>query len=196
MNNNPTKNLRICHVNCQSLLAHLNEFRDFFINSDYNIICLSKTWLRPSVSDRLVHFQGYYLVRCDRTGRTGGGVAFYIQEHLRAEILQQSDNNCDRRLEFIIAEISTVNARILLAVVYRPPYYGFLADFFNAFLDLSATFKHLIIFGDFNVDLCSQSFDAEQIRAFVDSKRSLARSLCTHASYQDLFNLTRLVHHR
>jgi len=38
----------------------------------------------------------------------------------------------------------------------------------NAFLALSA-FKHLIIFGDFNAYLYSQSFDAEQIRAFVDS---------------------------
>jgi len=169
MNNNPTENLHICHVNYQSLLAHLDEFRDFVTNSGYNIICLSETWLRPSVSDHLVRLQGYYLVRRDRTGRAGGGVAFYIQEHLRAEVLLQSDNDCDRRPEFIIAKISAENVGILLAVVYRPPHCGFLADFFNAFQDLLTTFKHLIIFGDFNADLCSQSFDAEQIQAFVDS---------------------------
>jgi len=37
MDNNPIENLRICHVNCQSLLAHLDEFRNFFINSGYNL---------------------------------------------------------------------------------------------------------------------------------------------------------------
>jgi len=37
--------LRACHVNYQSLFAHLDEFWSFFINAGYLIIC--ESWLTP-----------------------------------------------------------------------------------------------------------------------------------------------------
>ena len=72
MDKNITNYLRVCHVNSQSLMAHLDEFRLFFTMSNYHIICLSETWLKPAIPDHQVTLDGYQLYRCDRTGRIGG----------------------------------------------------------------------------------------------------------------------------
>lgn len=82
--------LKMCHVNCQSLMAHLDEFRLYFMSEDYHIICMSETWLRPAVADAMVVLPGYALHRYDREGRLGGGVAFYLSDALRATVLDSS----------------------------------------------------------------------------------------------------------
>ena len=65
------EDLRLCHVNCQSLFAHLDEFRLFFADAGYHIICISESWLKPSISDSIVDLKGYQLFRCDRVGKVG-----------------------------------------------------------------------------------------------------------------------------
>jgi len=122
MANNQMENCQICHINCQSLFAHIDEFRSFFENSGYHIICLFETWLKPAMFDNMVSLQGYYLHRNEQTGKTGGGVAFYVNEHLRIRTLGQSDNAYCRKPEYILAEVSSEGSpKILLAVIYRPP---------------------------------------------------------------------------
>ncbi|XP_077277027.1 uncharacterized protein LOC143905467 [Temnothorax americanus] len=63
------------------------------------------------------------------------------------------------------------NSKILLAVVYRPPHCGYIEEFFNDFSELSALYRHAVVFGDFNADLNTRTFDAEQIRSLVDAMR-------------------------
>lgn len=53
--------LRICHVNCQSLLAHWDEFQLYFVRAGYNVICMSETWLRPEITDAMIALPGYTL---------------------------------------------------------------------------------------------------------------------------------------
>lgn len=72
MNNGP-EDLRVCHVNCQSLPAHFDEFSLFFSDLKYHIICMSETWLKPAIPDSMMRVPGYFLFRCDRVGRQGGG---------------------------------------------------------------------------------------------------------------------------
>lgn len=81
----------ICHVNCQSLIPHWDEFRDFFSNSKYHVICLSETWLKPTITDHFIELPGYYLFRRDRIGKLGGGVALYISTVLKPTVLASSD---------------------------------------------------------------------------------------------------------
>ena len=94
-------------MNCQSLNAHFDEFRQFFIKSDYHVICLSETWLRPGVfvSDAMMCLPGYILFRINREGRHGGGMAFYIRNTLNASILTRSEEKYCSKLEFIVAEV-------------------------------------------------------------------------------------------
>jgi len=43
--------LKIIHLNAQSLAKKIEEFRFLFINSNINVICVSKTWLVSDVSN-------------------------------------------------------------------------------------------------------------------------------------------------
>ncbi|KMQ86751.1 reverse transcriptase [Lasius niger] len=128
------EDIKICHVNCQSLIAHLDKFRHFFLKTCYHIICMSETWMRPGVSDALVGLPGYSLFRCDRGTRQGGGVGFFLLDSLRASVLCSSEGSVAGRPEYIIAEIeSSDSAKLLIAVVYRPPNVGYLGEFFQKF---------------------------------------------------------------
>lgn len=170
MNNLMTglEDLKICHVNCQSLFAHFDEFYHFFSKENYHIICLSETWLRPSISDEMVFLPGYKLFRCDRMGRQGGGVAFYLLNAIHAIILNSESGSTLPKPEYIIADITFKDmSKLLLAVVYRPPNVGYIADFFSLFSDLQVNYKHAVILGDFNADMCQTSFESQQLKNLV-----------------------------
>lgn len=160
----------ICHVNAQSLLAHLDEFRTFFEDSRFHIICVSETWLKPSIPDQMISLRGYHILRQDRVGKIGGGVAIYLQNQLRGRILEHSDNVYCRKPEFLMAEISTdLCSKFLLTVVYRPPHCGYLSDILNIIADRFVLYKHTLVLGDFNADLDSCSYDSELIKSFANS---------------------------
>ena len=161
--------LSVCHVNCQSLMAHFDEFCDFFTNLKYHAICLSETWLRPEITDSMVRVPGYFLVRCDRLGRQGGGVAVYLHNSFRASIIKTSTTDAQfRKPEFLIVEVDFNNAcNLLLAVVYRSPNCGYLHEFEGAFLELQVKYRHSIILGDFNADMLVDTYDSAQLRTFI-----------------------------
>lgn len=169
MDNNCTlENLHVCHVNTQSLVAHWDEFCLYFQRRYYHIICLSETWLRPEIPDGMINLPGYTIFRRDRIGKIGGGVAFYLLNELNARILRQSEDLYCRKPEFIIAEILPKAASgFLLAVVYRPPNYGYLQEFENIFYDLQVNYKNAIILGDFNIDMNSDCYDSGKLRLFL-----------------------------
>jgi len=105
-----------------------------------------------------------------RMGKNGRGVALYTSS-FRIKILHHSEGSYVDRPEFLIAEIFTCDSsKILLAVVYRPLHCGYLPNFFNAFMDLSVGYKHLIIFDDFNANMGVTSFNSMQILTFVVSE--------------------------
>ncbi|XP_071646641.1 uncharacterized protein [Temnothorax longispinosus] len=133
-----------------------------------NLRGVDTTELKPSIPDRMVVLRGYNVFKRDRIGKTGGGVAFYLKENAHARILRQSEENYCRKPEYLMAEISMDgNSKILLAVVYRPPHCGYIEEFFNVFSELSALYRHTVVFGDFNADLGTRTFNTEQIRSLV-----------------------------
>jgi hypothetical protein len=72
--------LRVAHVNTQSLLCHIDEFRDVFGGKDCDVILVSESWLKPNVSNRLVELDGYVLFRNDRLHKNGGGLRHLLSE--------------------------------------------------------------------------------------------------------------------
>lgn len=67
--------LNICHVNAQSLCAHYDEFKLFFEKDDYQIICISESWLKPSMPSYVVTLRAIYLEMIGRLG-VGAGLPF------------------------------------------------------------------------------------------------------------------------
>jgi len=68
-----------------------------------------------------------------------------------------------------MTEISVdASSKLLSSVVYKSPHCGYLSDFLNVSQDISVSYNHSIIFGDFNADFDSRSYDFEQILSFVE----------------------------
>ena len=162
------QSLRLSLVNCQSLLPHFDEFKDHFVLSSFDVICMTETWLKPVVPDDMVNLTGYNLIRHDRTGKRGGGVGAFIQQSLHYSVLATSPSEYCFTTEFIIIEISGIKmSKLLLAIVYKPPKITSITDFESTFLRFYPTYKNIIIVGDFNVNMMNpESYDCLHLNNF------------------------------
>ena len=142
--------LRVAHLNVRSLTAHFPAFLDAEIAELYDIIAVTETWLKPDTPSRLLAIEGYFLERLDRIDRVGGGVAFYIRDHLRYERL----NDCDIARRGVESLTFCVGGTAF-CVMYRPDhdYTEFLTHFEDLIDNLDTRFESIVILGDLNVNM-------------------------------------------
>ena len=77
--------LLIGTLNIQSLKPKLLELTHEANQSQYDLLILNETWLRPSIPNRLLTIPGYSLYRVDRPGGRGyGGVALLVRNQISA----------------------------------------------------------------------------------------------------------------
>ncbi|XP_044582947.1 uncharacterized protein LOC123263967 [Cotesia glomerata] len=98
-------NLKICHLNAQSLIPHIDEFREYLRPLDFDIIAVTESWLSSSVVDAQVWLPEFYLLRNDRNRRHGGGVLLFIRNTSSSRVIHCSSNQMDGFPEYIIAEV-------------------------------------------------------------------------------------------
>lgn len=151
--------LRVCHVNAQSLSAHIDEFSHHFTLRDFHLISVSETWLKPHIASDIVKLENYNLHRCDRLNKMGGGVGVYILNTFKTRELTSSIEYSTSLVEFLLLEVSLVHTQVLLMVVYRPPKAGFFSDLERALNKYLPLYSEVIILGDFNTDFNSDSAD-------------------------------------
>lgn len=81
----PKKGLRIAHLNINNLKNKVHELSCVLLENALHITAISETHLDECIEDTEVEIQGYNIFRYDRN-KYGGGVAFYIQNHLPVKI--------------------------------------------------------------------------------------------------------------
>ena len=69
--------LNIGRLNARSLSGKLDEVIMLLQNHEMDLLCPSETFLTAQVLDKFRLFPGYNLIRRDREGRRGGGVAHH-----------------------------------------------------------------------------------------------------------------------
>ena len=74
--------LSIVHINAQSFLCHILEIEIMLNEQNIDILCVSETWMYPSIKDDFIHVPGYNIYRQDY-GR-GGGVCLLVKNHLKS----------------------------------------------------------------------------------------------------------------
>ncbi|BHF69500.1 hypothetical protein SprV_0301254500 [Sparganum proliferum] len=74
--------LTFFYTNAQSLFSKLDELRIQVADTPPDVIAVTETWLSENVGDCEVALTGYQLLRRDRRGRRGGGVAMYVKSNL------------------------------------------------------------------------------------------------------------------
>ena len=159
----PRHDLRICHINARSLCPNDRSKRIAEIHSmlcieeNYDIICISETWLTSDNDNESINIPNYQIYRKDRAQGRGGGVAIYVNENL--PVKRRPDLE-DPDLEFVLLELLSQGKRFLVGACYRPP--GSTAREAQIFIDrMENTFNNIItdapecffLLGDFN-DIC------------------------------------------
>ncbi|XP_015591672.1 endoplasmic reticulum metallopeptidase 1-like, partial [Cephus cinctus] len=115
----------------------------------YHIIAVTETWLNDCITDKQIALTGYSILRVDRRGRHGGGVALFLRNGLCSHIVDTSASlERDGVPEYLLAEVwSPARSKMLIAVVYRPPKIGFIDIFEEEFAATVSRYKFAFILG-------------------------------------------------
>ena len=126
-NPGPTnKPFSICHLNINSLYVRSDTnstykideiYSRFCIHDKYEVICLTETWLNPSIPDSLIELPGYILYRRDRPDGYGG-VAVYVDKNIQSHIIS---NMCYNHVENLWISMVVGNRKCFVGVYYRAP---------------------------------------------------------------------------
>lgn len=69
-----SKRFKLGNLNARSLMPHLNDIKDLILNHNFDVFCITETWLKADIPSNLLNIQDYNLLRKDRrdSGRRGG----------------------------------------------------------------------------------------------------------------------------
>ena len=160
------------HINAQSIPAHYPDLLSSFENTNVHAILVSESWLKPCLPSIAYSLPGFQLIRNDRTGRAGGGVAIYLKAHIPFTILDYSHYNKNDTVgpEHLFVELTFSHTKVLLGVYYSPSVTVDNFESFEIVLEkLTPSYKHSIIMGDFNTCLLNNYYRTARLKTAVDS---------------------------
>ena len=149
------------HINIRSLFGKLEDIINIIDKGNLCVLCMSETWLNPSVASSMIEIANYDLYRHDRTrdsGKlTGGGVCIYV--HNKYNTTSREDlNMCNPDIEICWMILMLEDTRpTAIGCVYRPP-----SGNLEAALDIieshvltirSEGLCDIVILGDYNIDV-------------------------------------------
>ena len=115
----PSGLMRIGLLNVQSLTPKLDDIMILLRDQRLDVLCLTETWLTPQVRADFLAFPGYELLRRDREGRRGGGVAILHRSEMRVTELMMPPSGPLETLWLSATWRGGTPATI--GVAYRPP---------------------------------------------------------------------------
>ena len=145
-------------LNIASLLKHIDELRVLMSDQTLDVLAVNETRLDDTVSNQMIHIDGYDIVRRDRN-RRGGGVCLYIRGTFN---YTRRHDVVDVDIEAVCVEINRHNSKPFAIIsAYRPPN---AEDEFFSLLELiiqklDGEGKEILIMGDLNCDLLSKSLE-------------------------------------
>ena len=205
-NPGPTQTLKMCQINMRSLQpsdrsVKLDEMYSMLVlENQFDIICVSETWLDSSISDAEVELYGYQLFRNDRN-RHGGGVAIYAHNSLP---VKKSTNVENFDIECVAVELKLNTKRFIILSCYRPPSSRsegkeFIENFQNLINGIYVEgYDSIFLLGDFNDRCLDWSDDHRNSELGLEFKESIENNLLfqiisepTYIShnYQSFFDL-------
>lgn len=114
--------LSCLYLNARSIVNKHKELEMYVLEENFDIVCITETWLNSSILDSEMSISGYTLHRKDRNNVNklrGGGVALYVHNDLncvhREEIFESNFP------ETIWCNINSNGRNTLIGVCYRAP---------------------------------------------------------------------------
>lgn len=162
------KNFNICHINAQSVPAHYDDILDTFNFSTIHAVFISESWLKPTLPSAAFSIPSFTLIRNDRTGKRGGGVAIYLKKHIPYKIILQSPSSYSFSPEHIFIEVD-LGVKLLVGVIYCPPTLDYFSLLETELENLLSDYNRLLIVGDFNTCMISNDSRSRKLRSMIDS---------------------------
>lgn len=165
------KKFNVIHINAQSIPAHYPDMLTSFECKNIHAILVSESWLKPCLPSTCYALPGFQLIRNDRIGKGGGGVAIYLKSHFSFNIVASSPQPLlEDSIEYLLLEVQLSHTKILLGVFYSS---SSQIDYFSQFEVLLDTYipsyNHNIIMGDFNTCLIKANARANKLKYILDS---------------------------
>ena len=163
------RGLKILHMNTRSLKSKYSRLLIELHGTDYDVICITESWLKDEDCSSVVELRGYDLHRNDRTWidpvidpenpKEAGGVCMYIKSDIQHDATElQHINLSNKDIELQCVKIDKPNnKRLVIVNCYRPPK-GDKAKFVKTLQESMDLIPHvkkieLIVTGDVNIDL-------------------------------------------
>lgn len=143
----------VCHINAQSIPSHFSDLLDTFSDSPAHAILVTESWLKPPLDSNSFALPGYILIRNDRIGKGGGGVAIYLRGDIVYSVILSSPSVFSFSAEYLFLEVLVMGVKVLLGVVYCPPSVDYFSSLESALDSICFSYSHHIIMGDLNTDL-------------------------------------------
>ncbi len=146
------RGFKMAFLNIVSLPGKIDEIRHSMCSINIDLIAFNETRLDLSISDGLIHLDGYEVVRKDRS-RNGGGVCIYLRSSINYKIRSYL---IPPELEAVCLEITKPQSKpFIVTTIYRPP--NATAEFFDHLEKLIKQIddenKEMYILGDLNCNL-------------------------------------------
>ncbi len=142
-----------------SLCNKLAEFHDLLEGKsdvNYDIICVSETWLSDNFSDSLlINNCSFSVFRCDRLRRSGGGCAIFVSSNVTASRIVLPPNTDLSDSQIIAIEIFIGGRFIAMCCIYNPPGNDVrhVQNVCNVMNFICEKYCNVCILGDFNFPL-------------------------------------------
>ncbi|XP_028516134.1 uncharacterized protein LOC114575459, partial [Exaiptasia diaphana] len=78
--------------NVMSLSPKIDEVRDVVLHADFDLVCITETWLRDHIPENIVAIHGYNLIRRDRINDLHGGVCVYVKDTIKYQVVRDLMN--------------------------------------------------------------------------------------------------------
>lgn len=150
-------NLYLAHVNTRSLLANFEAFQHHISSSDYDVIGVTETWMRPDIDEHVINIDSYNFFGKNRINRRGGGVGLYIKHNFVAEVLFSISVEF---IECLWLKLELLNEIVIIGNIYRPPDSNveqFLTYIEDILSNLYAEYDNITCFGDFNINMLNMN---------------------------------------
>ena len=145
-------NIKVYYCNSRSVRNKIDLLRGLASVERPEVIAITETWIDTEGRDFKSEFEieGYNVFHKDRKGRTGGGVAIYVDDSLNSFISSTVETGVNN--ESLWIEIVNGRDRLLIGCIYRPPSLS-REETSLIYQEISAAatrYNNVCIMGDFN----------------------------------------------
>ena len=147
-------NLKIGHLNINSLQNKLDEVKNILNKCLFDIFFISETKLDGTTSDSFLQQPGYRTIRRDRKKGAGGLIAF-VREDI--PVCRRRNLEPESVESLCLDVMDSKKARFIVCACYRSPKFCKITDFLSSLtsaIELMYTSRQeILLIGDFNIDL-------------------------------------------